>query len=351
MFIGGIIKKDGAPVSITTSPREDAQLPQISALKPTEEVSQDGAQEIAETAELITKPIDALAYDPSDYRQAPNGALDPESKLDKLQPDDDIEVAALPPVKIIPKIMPSAQEQTWKKFSIPFPVMSGKPLIAMVIDDVGLNSKRVQALIALPPPLTLSFLPYAKRLDEFSKKTRNQGHEVMLHMPMEPLRASADPGPDALLKALSLDEIRSRTLKNLSQFSGYVGVNNHMGSKFTAYEDGMAVVMDILASEGLLFLDSRTTAKSKGYRLARERGMPTGNRDVFIDNEISLTAINSQLATVEKYARKNGIVIAIGHPYPETIEALSKWIPQAKAKGFQFVPITTALTHKVAKAN
>ncbi|MEH6475303.1 MAG: divergent polysaccharide deacetylase family protein [Sneathiella sp.] len=348
MFLGGIIKDDGLLASVTDLPtKENGQVPTIMAAKPAVEI----LTETPEKQEPASKPIDALEYDPSDYRQAPKGELAQEPELDKVSPEKDVEVAALPTVRIVPKAVLSSKKQTWKKFAAQSPVLTGKPLIAMVIDDVGLNSKRVSDLIALPSPLTLSFLPYAKGLNDFAAKTRTQGHEVMLHMPMEPSRASADPGPDALLKALSFDEIRARTVKNLAQFSGYVGVNNHMGSKFTAYEEGMTVVMDILASEGLLFLDSRTTAKSKGYRLAKARNMPAGNRDVFIDNEISLSAITSQLAVVERYARKNGIVIAIGHPYPETIEALSKWIPLAKEKGFQFVPITTALTHKVTRAN
>ncbi|OUR76997.1 hypothetical protein A9Q83_12270 [Alphaproteobacteria bacterium 46_93_T64] len=347
MFVGGFIKNENPDEQTTAmDTKNDVRSGKIQTAE--REVT------VLEREEILTEtkndpssnPVDALEYDPSDYRLAPTGSV-----VVEMTPDKDVEIAALPPSEIISKTVNKTELPKWQKYAAAFPVLTGNPVIAMVIDDVGLNTKRVQDLIALPAPLTLSFLPYGKRLKEFSDLTRERGHEVMLHLPMEPSRASADPGPDALLQALSADEIRRRTLKNLAQFTGYVGVNNHMGSKFTAYEPGMKVVMDILASEGLLFLDSRTTAKSKGYQLAKERKMPTGNRDVFIDNEISVSAINQQLAKVEQQARKKGIAIAIGHPYPETIEALAKWIPQAKKNGFQFIPVTAALSRKVAKRN
>ena len=165
---------------------------------------------------------------------------------------------------------------------------------------------------------------------------------------MEPTDEHVDPGPDALLTTLSEEELRARTIRNLDRFEGYVGVNNHMGSRFTADGEAMAVVMDIMAERGLLFLDSKTSSASQGYRLAAERGMPSVKRDIFIDHVIDEAAILEQLAKVEATAERAGVVIAIGHPHPATIRALHKWLPEAKKKGFLFVPVSavTALTFK-----
>lgn len=292
------------------------------------------------------RPIDALEHDPTDYRNAPENITKPEEPLSKKE----IEIASLPP-EAIQKAFPEVKDAIWRKYAIPTTIKSGAPLIAIVIDDVGLNSKRVQMLLDLPTPLTLSFLPYADNLQKYSKMSHQRGHEVMLHLPMEPTSKTTDPGPNALLQALDLAEIKRRTVDSLDRFQGYVGVNNHMGSKFTAYKEGMTVVMDEIASRGLLFLDSRTTSKSFGYQLARARNIPTGNRDVFIDNDIDVAAILKQLKKVETLAKKNGISIAIGHPYTETIEALSSWMPEAQKRGFQFVPVTAALVQQSAKAN
>lgn len=236
----------------------------------------------------------------------------------------------------------------WKRYAALSPDPDGRPMIAIVIDDVGLNMQRVRDLNALPALLTLSFLPYAPGLQEKVDIARSEGNEVMLHLPMEPTNGSVNPGPDALLTSLDEGELLRRTRDNLDRFTGYVGVNNHMGSRFTADEQKMALVMDEMAKRGLLFLDSKTTSASAGYRLSVERGMPSAKRDYFIDHVIDEPTILAQLAKVEASALRHGVVIAIGHPHPETISALRKWIPEARRKGFQFVPVSavTALTFK-----
>ena len=277
-----------------------------------------------------------------DIKEPSHKQMPPVAPADVKSP----EVAALPPEPqepANPPVMSKTEGLAWEKFAAPSEPLEGRPAIAIVIDDVGINKSRVEDLANLPGAITLAFLPYATGLQKSVDMTRAKGHEAMVHMPMEPSRDTANPGPDALLTSLTLEQIAERTRKNLSQFDGYVGFNNHMGSKFTAYREGMQVVMDIAAEKGLLFLDSRTTAKTTGFELAKERGMLTGNRDVFIDNKAEEAAILIQLEKVEKMALKNGTAIAIGHPYKQTISALQKWVPEAQRKGFVLVPITAAL--------
>ncbi len=341
MMIGTFIKDKNSPDQIASSEVEEIFKPGFHKNKKANSAPADPTNETG--AATGNRPIDALAYDPTDYRNAPKGVLS-----DSLPKND--QVASLPPAEIL-KAFPKVGEPRWQKYAIPVTITSGAPLIAIVIDDVGLNGQRVDKLLDLPTPLTLAFLPYANNLQKYSEMTRSRGHEVMLHLPMEPTSRTSNPGPDALLQDLSPAEILQRTKKNLDSFDGYVGVNNHMGSKFTAFEPGMAIVMDEIAARGLLFLDSRTTAKSKGYDLALARHLPTGNRDIFLDNEIKPDAIMAQLKKVEAFALKNGTSIAIGHPYNETIEALRKWIPEARKRGFQFIPITAALAPNIARAN
>ncbi|MBE7637553.1 divergent polysaccharide deacetylase family protein [Sneathiella sp. P13V-1] len=313
--------------------------------------------EIAETKGPSNKP-EALSAPEVRFPAYEEGlpvdraGVSPEGKRDPLFPPAVEEektsvVATLPPedpeaISKPPKVS-SLDGPAWERFAAQSEERNGRPAIAIVIDDVGLNKGRVIDLANLPAPLTFAFLPYGNGLQESADLSRNKGHEIMVHMPMEPSRKSANPGPNALLTELSLKEIEERTRKNLASFDGFVGINNHMGSKFTAYREGMRVVMDVVAEKGLLFLDSRTTAKSTGYQLAKERGLPTANRDIFLDNTAEVDAILKQLQKVEEVALKNGQAIAIGHPYKETIEALKKWIPEARRKGFVLIPVTAAL--------
>jgi hypothetical protein len=118
-----------------------------------------------------------------------------------------------------------------------------KPRIAIVIDDLGVDQKRTRNVIALKGPLTMAFLPYGYNLRALTKNALSLGHELIVHLPMQPTVSDANPGPNALLHPLDEDEIRSRLVWNLSQFDGFVGINNHMGSDFTTWDEGMLVVL------------------------------------------------------------------------------------------------------------
>ncbi len=213
-----------------------------------------------------------------------------------------------------------------------------KPAIAIVIDDMGLNLSGSQRAVKLPGAVTLSYMPYAERLDEQTTLARQAGHELMLHMPMEPI-GREDPGPGTLLINLSPGEIRARFVHALESFDGFDGVNNHMGSKFTAYAAGMEIVVDELQKHHLFFLDSRTSAKSVGAAIAEKHHLPTVTRDVFLDDSLTVEAIKAQLAETERTAKRKGYAIAIGHPHEATLTVLEEWVPQAEKDGFELVPV------------
>ena len=239
-------------------------------------------------------------------------------------------------------ISPAAQElPRWRKYSVATPVSGQKPLIAIVIDDMGVDKRRSAMAIELQGPLTLSFLTYAKDIKEQTQRARNRGHELMLHVSMEPASSGIDPGPNALLTSLSDDELRRRLKWSFQRFSTYVGVNNHMGSKFTANEKAMSIVIKEIKNRGLLFLDSRTSGRTVGAKLARKMGVPVAERNIFIDHENTIEAVKAQLKKVEKLARTRGSVIAIGHPRDVTIRALRIWLAGIEGRGFRLVPLTT----------
>ncbi|WP_417833857.1 divergent polysaccharide deacetylase family protein [Thalassospira xiamenensis] len=231
----------------------------------------------------------------------------------------------------------------WQKFAALAPDAGKKPVIAIVIDDAGLDQPRTARTTELPGPITISYLPYARDLQPQVNAARKAGHEVMLHMPMEPSSKSVDPGPHALFADFDRQKILSEMNWMLDRFDGYVGVNNHMGSKFTADPERMQIVMEVMKSRGLLFLDSRTSAKSVGYSTANQFGVPAITRDVFIDDADDATKIAEMLERTERVAAKQGYAIAIGHPRDLTISALQKWIPDVLAKGFVLVPVTDVL--------
>lgn len=231
----------------------------------------------------------------------------------------------------------------WRRYAAAFPEVGSRPMVAIVIDDLGMDRKRTARVMGMRGPLTLSFLAYAEDLNAQTVVARANGHELMMHVGMEPIGESVDPGPNVLLTGLDSEEIRHLLESNLERFEGYVGINNHMGSKFTADVSGMAVVMEILKRRGLLFLDSRTTGRSVGGRLAREMGVPVAERNIFLDNVNESAAISARLRELEQLARRRGYAVAIGHPRDATLDALEEWLQNLEDRGLALVPLSAVV--------
>jgi len=222
-------------------------------------------------------------------------------------------------------------------------VPPGAPMIAIVLDDLGIDRRRSSRAVNLPAPLTLAYLPYADGLETQTRDARRRGHELLIHIPMQPHGVNSDPGPNVLDMRLGAIEVLSRLNWNLDRFTGYVGANNHMGSLFTESEEGMRLVSEGLRDRGLLFLDSLTSPRSVAAVTAAAHGVPTTTRDVFLDNTDTAAEVEMRLEQTERVARKTGTAIAIGHPRDATLNVLEVWIPRARAAGFSIVPLTTVL--------
>lgn len=234
----------------------------------------------------------------------------------------------------------------WLRNAAVAPIGDHRPMVAVVIDDLGMNRRNTAALNRLKGPLTLAFLPYAGALEAQTQAARAAGHELLMHMPMEPIGHDW-PGPDALLRSLDTAEFRRRLGRNFDSFSGFVGINNHMGSRLTRDHERMAAIMQELRARGLLFLDSKTVPHSVADEEAERYGVPFAQRDVFLDHEIDREYIMSQLGTLERLAKRNGAAVAIGHPHDVTIEALKRWLPTLEERGLALVPISTIVARRM----
>lgn len=241
-----------------------------------------------------------------------------------------------------------AIDAEWEKRSVPVSLQPGRGYVAIVIDDMGLDRPRAMRAIGLPAPLTLSFLPYGRDAPALAVLARQRGHEILLHMPMQPMGGDS-PGPHALTVDLAAVEIRGRVGAALDRFGDAVGLNNHMGSRFTVDRRLMGPLMEELRARGLVFVDSRTAAESRGSEAAGHAGVPLAMRDVFLDNEATVEAVNRQLREVERIARRRGHAVAIGHPHDATFAALAAWLPGLQEKGLQAVPVTTIIRRNLER--
>ncbi len=199
------------------------------------------------------------------------------------------------------------------------------PRIAIIIDDIGHSLSRAEQFLRLNVPINFSILPRLVNSDTLGIKIDRNGHEIMLHQPMEPYSINSDPGPGALYVGQTTHMIGSIMEKNISEMPLAIGVNNHMGSRFTSSPDKIKDALEVIRAKRLFFIDSLTSSRSIGYKTARSIHMTTGYRNIFLDNIIDESAILLQLCKLENHARMNGSAIGIGHPFPETAGAIKRF--------------------------
>lgn len=202
-----------------------------------------------------------------------------------------------------------------------------KPRISIIVDDIGISKKVVDNLVDISNNLTFAILPNRPFSLYAAQQARKNNLEVLLHQPMEPRIDSGytadDAGDGVLLVGQTKENIIKTLDRNLSSVPNVVGVNNHMGSKFTQNEELMRLVLTRLKEKNLVFVDSLTTSRSKGYTIAKELGMKTARRDIFLDDKKKgKDYVRNQLKKLVRKAKKNGYSVGICHTYPQTIEVM-----------------------------
>lgn len=196
------------------------------------------------------------------------------------------------------------------------------PKVAIIIDDMGYDEVIGEQLLTVPFELTYSFLPFAPHTRKLERLAHRAGKTVFLHLPLEPKDGTFNPGCGALYLQDSPEEQREKIAMALQEVPHAVGVNNHMGSRFTEDKPAMANIMQEIKDRSLMFVDSFTTPGSVGLQSARQAAVKSSGRSVFLDNVMDEEKICDQLEQLVKISKRNGRAIGIGHPRRETFNAL-----------------------------
>lgn len=209
---------------------------------------------------------------------------------------------------------------------------TGLPRLAIIIDDIGNDNSAASTLLKLPYPLTLSILPSQAYSTKIADEAYRRGDQVMLHLPMEFEGKTAKAEPVELRVGMPASEVHRLVGQMLVEVPHAVGVNNHEGSLATAQPQLMSELMSDLRRRGLFFIDSRTTAATVAYSAAEQAGVAAASRKVFLDDVETREAILRQLDLAARDAAANGSAIAIGHPHPATIAALTDALPRLNSR-------------------
>jgi polysaccharide deacetylase 2 family uncharacterized protein YibQ len=221
----------------------------------------------------------------------------------------------------------------------PMPPPKHQGTLVFVIDDAGNNLQELEPFLRFPGPLTIAVLPGLPHSAEAARRIRAAGKEVFLHQPMEAI-GGQNPGPGAIYAEMETAEILAVLRHNIAEIGPVIGMNNHQGSKITMNREIMETVLSFCREQGILFLDSRTTAETAVPAAARNLGIKIGERNIFIDNDQSRSAMSRSIEGGLALASRRGTSVMIGHTWsPELAPLLTELYQNFIAQGYT---LTTA---------
>jgi uncharacterized protein len=229
--------------------------------------------------------------------------------------------------------------------SLAFSTGDEKPLprLAIIIDDIGFSRSLAKPFLNLNVPISFAILPKLKKTRDLAEEIHGRGHEIMLHQPMEAHNRRINPGPGAIYVGYGAEKIAKVIRENIAEIPYALGVNNHMGSRLTECREEMNGVLNVIENDSLFFVDSFTSSRSIAYQEASRRHIPSAFRNIFLDNFRSEAFIIDQLRILEKETFKYGRAVGIGHPFPETARAISRFLAGPGNLSKYLVPISAVL--------
>jgi polysaccharide deacetylase 2 family uncharacterized protein YibQ len=219
------------------------------------------------------------------------------------------------------------------------------PVVAIVIGGLGVGAaKTTDAIMKLPAAVTLAFTPYGADPGKLAARAREQRHEILLQIPMEPFDyPDNDPGPQTLLTTLNSEQNLDRMYWHLSRFQGYVGVTNFMGGRFVVADAAMLPIIREAAKRGLGYFDDGSSHRGVAASLAAAQAMPFVKGDIAIDTVPTAVEIDHALADLEKLAKEHGAAVGVASALPVSIERIGIWTKTLESHGIMLVPLTTVM--------
>jgi polysaccharide deacetylase 2 family uncharacterized protein YibQ len=219
------------------------------------------------------------------------------------------------------------------------------PVVAIVVGGLGVGAaKTTDAIMKLPPAVTLAFTPYGADPTKLAERARAQRHEILLQVPMEPFDyPDNDPGPQTLLTALNAEQNLDRLYWHFSRFQGYAGIANFMGARFVATDPVMQPIVREAAKRGLSYFDDGASPRSVAASLAAGQALPFAKADFTIDAVPTSVEIDRVLVKLETLAKERGVAVGVASALPISIERIAAWTKTLETRGILLVPLTTAM--------
>ena len=233
----------------------------------------------------------------------------------------------------------------WEVYARPFDLADKRPRIAIVITDLGMARAMTDRVIAeLPPTVTLSFDAQAPVIAAWGARARQDGHEILLQLPMEPFDyPNSDPGPDTLLTSLPDGDNLVRLLKLMRRATGYVGVTTIYGSRMTTDATKFSLVLRTLHDRGLMVLDARAAPHSVVTDMAVNASVPVATTTQRLDGGMPPEELDEAFTDLERTALQSGRAVGILSPTPMALDHLQAWLKNLPQHGVALAPLTATV--------
>jgi polysaccharide deacetylase 2 family uncharacterized protein YibQ len=207
----------------------------------------------------------------------------------------------------------------------PPPVPGGAPRLAIIVDDLGSRRDVFDLVRELGRPVAVGVLPDLPLSGWIAAEASRVGLEVLVDLPMEPYRfPELDPGPGALMMAMSPAELSRRVSAHLAALPTAIGATNHMGSRMTEDRVRMRAALEPLAERRLIFVDALTSNHSVAFDEAA--GGEAGERE--------------RLEEAGRLAVERGEAVVLAHGHPLTLRLLKEYVPRWETTGIRVVPVS-----------
>jgi uncharacterized protein len=238
-----------------------------------------------------------------------------------------------------PKKEPPKKIEKKEHFLIKIKHFNKQAKVAIILDDAGGGIPDYKAIFSVKFPLTIAVIPTLPMSSKIAEQARHAGLEVILHLPMEAYNGALTWKVPGMVKLSDSDEqIKNTVLNDLNSIKIAKGFNNHMGSRATSDERVMKIVFDAIKDKKLFFIDSKTSTRTVGCKLARLEGIKCAENNQFLDGSNDRIEIEMRFAELMAKARRNGYAVGIGHATrPATISVLKELMPIYAKDGVKFV--------------
>lgn len=224
------------------------------------------------------------------------------------------------------------------------PVPENVPRVVIVVGGLGLSQTGTQnAIEQLPEDVTLAFAPYGMSLQRWVAKAREEGHEVILQIPLEPANyPEENPGEHTLLASAGGDYADDLHWV-LARAGAYAGVMNYMGARFTADEQALVPFIGEIGERGLYYLDDGSSPHSRAATVGEALRVPVILADRIVDHDRAPQAIELELSALEAIARTRGYAVGVASAFPSSVETIARWARAAGPRGVVVQPASAVI--------